>query len=92
MSGLAALAACHYLPDMREKIFTVLYKAINSNVKELQGAGKEAMKKVVCCVYYQHVLLLASSPTPSLLLHMLKGTRLYICLIPAAYMYWCLLY
>ena len=46
MSGLAALAACHYLPEMREKIFTVLYKAINSTAKELQDAGKEAMKKV----------------------------------------------
>ncbi len=46
MSGLAALAACHYLPDVREKVFTVLYKAINSTVKELQEAGKDAMKKV----------------------------------------------
>ena len=46
VSALAALAACHYLPEMREKIFTVLYKAINSGVKELQEAGKEAMKKV----------------------------------------------
>lgn len=28
--SLAALAACHYLPQMREKIFTVLYKvAVN---------------------------------------------------------------
>ena len=33
---------------MREKIFAVLYKTINSpqSVKELQDAGKEAMKKV----------------------------------------------
>ena len=46
VSGLAALAACHYLPDQREKIFTVLYKAINSTTKELQEAGKKAMKKV----------------------------------------------
>ncbi len=46
VSGLAALAACHYLPDVREKVFTVLYKAINSTVKELQEAGKDAMKKV----------------------------------------------
>ena len=49
VSGLAALAACHYLPDQREKIFTVLYKAINSSTKELQEAGKEAMKKVCTC-------------------------------------------
>lgn len=48
VSGLAALAACHYLPEVREKIFTVLYKTINSpqSCKELQEAGKEAMKKV----------------------------------------------
>lgn len=48
VSGLAALAACHYLPEVREKIFTVLYNTITSNnsVKELQDAGKEAMKKV----------------------------------------------
>ena len=25
---VAALAACHYLPQMREKIFTVLYKVL----------------------------------------------------------------
>ena len=50
VSGLAALAACHYLPEMREKIFTVLYKAIHSSVKELQEAGKDAMKKVCVCV------------------------------------------
>ena len=50
VSGLAALAACHYLPEMREKIFSVLYKAINSSVKELQVAGKEAMNKVWLCV------------------------------------------
>lgn len=48
VSGLAALAACHYLVEVREKIFGVLYKTINSpaSVKELQEAGKEAMKKV----------------------------------------------
>ncbi len=48
VSGLAALAACRYLPEVREKIFTVLYKTINSpqSIKELQDAGKEAMKKV----------------------------------------------
>lgn len=42
----AALAACHYLTEMREKIFGVLYKAINSNTVPLQEAGKEAMRKV----------------------------------------------
>jgi transformation/transcription domain-associated protein len=48
VSALAALAACHYLPELREKIFAVLYKTINSphSVKEIQEAGKMAMKKV----------------------------------------------
>lgn len=46
VSGLSALAACHYLADQREKVFQVLYKAINSSVKELQEAGKTSMKKV----------------------------------------------
>ena len=60
MSGLAALAACHYLPDMREKIFTVLYKAINSSVKELQEAGKDAMKKVPLVSQSNRILVKAS--------------------------------
>ena len=42
----AALAACHYLPDQRDKIFAVLYQAINPPTKELQEAGKKAMKTV----------------------------------------------
>lgn len=51
MSGLSALAACHYLVDQRERVFQVLYKAINSNVKELQEAGKTAMKKVRIMIF-----------------------------------------
>ena len=43
----AALAACTYLVDMREKIFSVLYKAINSGSADLQTAGKDAMRKVL---------------------------------------------
>ena len=46
VSGLSALASCHYLVDQRERVFQVLYKAINSSVKELQEAGKASMKKV----------------------------------------------
>ena len=46
VSGLSALAACHYLADQRERVFQVLYRAINSPVKELQEAGKTSMKKV----------------------------------------------
>lgn len=42
----AALAACTYLVDMREKIFRVLYNAINSSSADLQAAGKDAMRKV----------------------------------------------
>lgn len=43
---LAALAASTYLTEMREKIFNVLYKAINCPSTELQKAGKEGMSKV----------------------------------------------
>ena len=53
--SIAALAACTYLSEMREKIFSVLYKAINSTSTELQTAGKEAMRKVselyLCFLY-----------------------------------------
>ena len=41
-----ALAACHYIPQCREKIFTVLYKALNSENSELQEAAYECMKSV----------------------------------------------
>ena len=42
----AALAASAYLNEMRERIFSVLYRAINSTSSELQKAGKEGMRKV----------------------------------------------
>ena len=45
-SALRALSACHYIPECREKIFTVLYqKALNSHNNELVEAGYECMKK-----------------------------------------------
>ncbi|XP_049942725.1 transformation/transcription domain-associated protein [Schistocerca serialis cubense] len=44
-SALQALAACHYIPSMREKIFTVLYKAMEKPCPELQEAAFECTKK-----------------------------------------------
>ena len=41
-----ALSACHYITQCREKIFAVLYKALNSENGELQEAAYECMKKV----------------------------------------------
>jgi len=44
-SALRALAACHYIPECRDKIFSVLYnKALNNTNDELVEAGYEAMK------------------------------------------------
>ncbi|XP_064648217.1 transformation/transcription domain-associated protein-like isoform X2 [Lineus longissimus] len=46
-SGLRALAACHYIPQRRDRIFNVLYKALNSNNSELQEAAYECMKNFI---------------------------------------------
>jgi transformation/transcription domain-associated protein len=46
-SALRALAACHYLPHCEEKIFEVLFKALNSKDLELQETGYECMKKFI---------------------------------------------
>lgn len=46
---VGALAACNYLSNMREKIFNVLYKELNSTNTELQKAAHECMQKVSCC-------------------------------------------
>lgn len=43
---LGALAACHYIANRREKIFNVLYKALNSNSTDLQEVSHNCMKKV----------------------------------------------
>ncbi|CAL4066669.1 unnamed protein product, partial [Meganyctiphanes norvegica] len=45
-SALKALAACHYIPQIREKIFTTLYKALNNSTHpELQETAFECLKK-----------------------------------------------
>ncbi len=44
-SALRALSACHYIPECREKIFTVLFKALNNTNNELVEAGFDCMKK-----------------------------------------------
>ncbi|XP_027217728.2 transformation/transcription domain-associated protein isoform X2 [Penaeus vannamei] len=45
-SALKALAACHYIPQIREKIFPNLYKALNnSSHPELQETAFECLKK-----------------------------------------------
>ncbi|XP_045594313.1 transformation/transcription domain-associated protein isoform X4 [Procambarus clarkii] len=45
-SALKALAACHYIPQIREKIFPTLYKALNnSSHPELQETAFECLKK-----------------------------------------------
>ena len=44
-SALRALAACHYIPECREKIFQVLFKALNHNNNDLVESGFECMKK-----------------------------------------------
>lgn len=41
-----ALAACSYIPTKREKIFQVLYKALNSKTSELQEVAHDCMKNV----------------------------------------------
>ncbi|XP_065923524.1 transformation/transcription domain-associated protein isoform X7 [Magallana gigas] len=46
-SALRALAACHYISNKREKIFNVLYKALNSNSTELQEVAHDCMKKFI---------------------------------------------
>ena len=47
VSALAALTACHYIVQAREKIFNVLVKAINSLSPEVMQAGKENMQKFI---------------------------------------------
>ncbi|XP_068742186.1 transformation/transcription domain-associated protein-like isoform X1 [Montipora capricornis] len=44
-SALNALTACHYIVQVKDKIFNVLYKALNSSSTEIQEAAKECMKK-----------------------------------------------
>ena len=44
--SLGALSACHYIPQAREKIFNVLYKALNAPIDELQQAAHSCMRTV----------------------------------------------
>ncbi|KAI4484537.1 hypothetical protein M0804_007103 [Polistes exclamans] len=46
-SALKALSACHYIVGCREKIFGVLYKAMEKPNVELQEAAFECMKKFI---------------------------------------------
>lgn len=48
-SALLSLAACHYIifPNVREKIFQILFKGLEKNNSELQEAAFECMKKFV---------------------------------------------
>ncbi|XP_044007561.1 transformation/transcription domain-associated protein isoform X2 [Aphidius gifuensis] len=46
-SALRALAACHYITNCREKIFGVLYKALEKPNCELQEAAFECIKKFI---------------------------------------------
>ena len=43
-SALRALAACHYIPECRDKIFTVLYKSLQSSNAEIAETSFECMK------------------------------------------------
>jgi transformation/transcription domain-associated protein len=44
-AALRALAASHYIPEYREKIFLVLGKALNSTNQELVEVSYDCMKK-----------------------------------------------
>ncbi len=46
-SALKALAACHYMPECRDKIFSVLYKSLQSANTELAETSFECMKSFI---------------------------------------------
>lgn len=46
-AAMRALAACHYVPNWSEKIFNVLYQALERQNPELQEAAFECMKTFV---------------------------------------------
>jgi transformation/transcription domain-associated protein len=46
-SALKALAACHYIPSYRERIFNVLYRALERPNTELQETAFECMKQFI---------------------------------------------
>ncbi|XP_077870553.1 transformation/transcription domain-associated protein [Saccoglossus kowalevskii] len=77
-SALNALAACHYIPLVRDKIFAVLYKALNSSIPELQTVGTDCMRKFITGAHIDsHTEMVHSSMRP--LLTMLGDYR---CLTP----------
>lgn len=47
ISALRVLAACHYLEEVREQIFLVLYKSLEKPNPELQEAAFECMKRFI---------------------------------------------
>nr|CAD7586473.1 unnamed protein product [Timema genevievae] len=62
-SALRALAACHYLDTHRDKIFPVLFKALEKSVPELQETGYECMKKFIAgCHLDEQVVSMAMRP------------------------------
>ena len=46
-SALRALAACHYIPECRDKIFTVLYKSLQSSNAEIAETSFECMRSFI---------------------------------------------
>ena len=46
-SALRALAACHYMPECRDKIFTVLYKSLQSTITEIAETSFECMRSFI---------------------------------------------
>ena len=45
-TNLDALAACRYIPQAKDRIFKILFSALNNSVPELQEAGAKCMEKV----------------------------------------------
>ncbi|XP_063882780.1 transformation/transcription domain-associated protein-like isoform X6 [Scylla paramamosain] len=70
-SALKALAACHYIPQIREKIFPTLYKALNnSSHPELQETAFECLKKFQSgCQIDMEMVHTAMRPLLGLLCH-----------------------
>ena len=46
-SALRALAASHYMPECRDKIFTVLYKSLQSTITEIAETSFECMRSFI---------------------------------------------
>ncbi|GFG36813.1 hypothetical protein Cfor_08647 [Coptotermes formosanus] len=74
-SALRALAACHYIQSCREKIFPVLYKALEQSNPELQEAGFECMKKFISGFQIDMEMLFPSSFNEKLCEQLLQHLR-----------------